>query len=71
MAGKLHADCGKCADTAHIKVVLITAGNQAANPVRHRHARADAYLAKPFDPAETIRVVRELAGVTETTAQGL
>jgi len=58
----------KCPDTAHIKMVLITARDQAANPAQHRHARADAYLAKPFDPAEMIRVVRELAGVTGTTA---
>jgi DNA-binding response OmpR family regulator len=33
-----------------------------------RHARADAYLAKPFDPAEMIRMIRELAGITGTTA---
>jgi CheY-like chemotaxis protein len=56
-------------DTAHIKVVLITARDQAANPAQHTHARADAYLAKPFDPAEMIRVVRELAGVTGATAR--
>jgi CheY-like chemotaxis protein len=55
-------------DTSHIKVVLITARDQADNPAQHRHARADAYLAKPFDPAEMIRVVRDLAGVTEATA---
>jgi DNA-binding response OmpR family regulator len=58
----------ECPDTSHIKVVLITARDQAANPTQHRHARADAYLAKPFDPVEMIRVVRELAGVTEATA---
>lgn len=57
-------------DTSHIKVVLITARDQAADPAERRHARADAYLAKPFDPAEMIRVVRELAGVTGATAQG-
>jgi CheY-like chemotaxis protein len=57
-------------DTAHIKVVLITARDQAAHPARHRRARADAYLAKPFDPAEMIRVVRELAGITGATASG-
>jgi CheY-like chemotaxis protein len=58
----------KCPDTSHIKVVLITARDQAANPTRHTPARADAYLSKPFDPAEMIRVVRELAGVTGATA---
>jgi CheY-like chemotaxis protein len=60
----------KRSDTSHIKVVLITARDPAARPTQHRHARADAYLAKPFDPAEMIRVVRELAGVTGPTAQG-
>jgi CheY-like chemotaxis protein len=58
----------KCPDTSHIKMVLITARDQAAHPARHTHARADAYLSKPFDPAEMIRVVRELAGITGATA---
>jgi CheY-like chemotaxis protein len=57
-------------DTAHIKLLLITASVQADSPAHHAHARADTYLAKPFDPAEMIRVVRELAGVAKTTAQG-
>ena len=51
----------KCPDTAHIKVVLITAQAQDGDPTRHRHVDADAYLIKPFDVAELIRVVRELA----------
>jgi CheY-like chemotaxis protein len=59
-----------CPDTSHIKVVLITARDQAANPTRHRHADADAYLTKPFDPGEMIRVVRELAGVTGARGLG-
>jgi CheY-like chemotaxis protein len=49
-------------DTSHIKVVLITASVQAEDQTQHRHACADAYLTKPFDPAEMIRVIRELAG---------
>ena len=49
-------------DTSHIKVVLITAGVQEDDQTQHRHACADAYLTKPFDPAEMIRVIRELAG---------
>lgn len=57
-------------DTTHVKLVLITAYDLAANPAQHRHARADAYLAKPFEPAELIRVVRELAGTTGATAPG-
>jgi CheY-like chemotaxis protein len=59
-----------CPDTTHIKVILITARDPAADPAQRRHASADAYLAKPFDPAEMIRVVRELAGVPGATAQG-
>jgi len=46
-------------DTAHIKVVLITAGYK---PSAGRAGTAiDAYLGKPFDPAELIRAVRKLA----------
>jgi CheY-like chemotaxis protein len=48
-------------DTAHIKVVVITAQAHDGEPTRHRHVAADAYLIKPFDVAELIRVVRELA----------
>ena len=50
-------------DTSHIKVVLISAGVQEGDQTQHWHACADAYLTKPFDPAEMIRVIRELAGV--------
>jgi CheY-like chemotaxis protein len=56
----------KCPDTSHIKVVLITAQTQEGDPTRHRHADADAYLNKPFDVAEMIRVVRELASTPRT-----
>jgi CheY-like chemotaxis protein len=48
--------------TAHIKVVLITARAQEDDMERGRGVGADAYLTKPFDPGEMIRVVRELAG---------
>lgn len=49
-------------DTAQIKVVLITARAQEDDRSRGRQIGVDAYLTKPFDPAEMIRVVRELAG---------
>jgi len=49
-------------DTAHIKVVLITARAQEDDKVRGARVGADAYLTKPFDPNEMIRLVRELAG---------
>ena len=53
----------ECPDTAHIKVVLITARAQEDDKTRGVRVGADAYLTKPFDPNEMIRVVRELAGV--------
>jgi CheY-like chemotaxis protein len=52
----------KCPGTSPIKVVLMTSHDQAASPTQQSHADADAYLAKPFDPGEMIRVVRGLAG---------
>ena len=53
----------KMPETAHIKVVLITARAQEDDIARGANVGADAYLTKPFDPGEMIRVVRELAGV--------
>jgi CheY-like chemotaxis protein len=49
-------------ETAHIKVVLITARAQEEDVARGTSVGADAYLTKPFDPGEMIRIVRELAG---------
>ena len=48
--------------TADIKVVLITARAQEDDKDRGAQIGVDAYLTKPFDPAEMIRVIRELAG---------
>src|SRR5580704_5681957 len=53
----------KSPETAHIKVVLITARAQEDDKTRGSDVGAHAYLTKPFDPNEMIRVVRELAGV--------
>ncbi len=53
--------------TAEIKVVLITARAQEDDRGRGREIGVDAYLTKPFDPAEMIRVVRELAGAPAST----
>ncbi|MFI6508386.1 MULTISPECIES: response regulator [Streptosporangium] len=47
--------------TGHIKVVLITARAQEDDKRRGLGIGVDAYLTKPFDPAELIQVVRELA----------
>ena len=48
-------------ETAGIKVVLITARAQEDDRNRGEQIGVDAYLTKPFDPAEMIRVVRTLA----------
>jgi CheY-like chemotaxis protein len=48
--------------TAHIRVCLVSARAQAAD--RERAATApgiDAFLSKPFDPEDLVRVVGELA----------
>jgi CheY-like chemotaxis protein len=47
--------------TSGIKVVLITARAQEDDKARGRRIGVDAYQTKPLDPAEMIRVVRELA----------
>jgi DNA-binding response OmpR family regulator len=52
--------------TSGIKVVLITARAQEDDKLRGRQVGVDAYLTKPFDPAEMIRVVRELAGAASS-----
>lgn len=49
-------------ETAGIRVVLITARAQEDDRDRGQQIGVDAYLTKPFDPAEMIRVVRALAG---------
>jgi CheY-like chemotaxis protein len=55
----------KSPQTAHIKVVLITARAQEDDKSRGGRVGADAYLTKPFDPNEMIRVVRQLAGAAQ------
>ena len=48
--------------TRGIRVVMITARAQDHDIQRGHEIGVDAYLTKPFDPAEMIRVVRELSG---------
>ena len=50
-------------ETSTIKVVLITARAQEDDKTHGSRVGADAYLTKPFDPNEMIRVIRELVGV--------
>jgi DNA-binding response OmpR family regulator len=51
-------------ETSNVKVVLITARAQDDDRSRGQQIGVDAYLTKPFDPTEMIRIVRELAGAT-------
>ena len=61
----------KSPETAHIRVVLITARAQEDDKDRGSRVGADAYLTKPFDPNEMIRVVRELASATPPSSPPL
>jgi DNA-binding response OmpR family regulator len=47
--------------TSGIKLVLITARAQEDDRRRGMEIGVDAYLTKPFDPGEMIRIVRDLA----------
>lgn len=56
-AARLRAD----PETAHIKVVLLSARAQEADLRKGSRIGVDAYLTKPFDPDELIETVRRLA----------
>ena len=47
--------------TADIPVVIVTGRAQAADRDRGAALGVDAYLTKPFEPAELVAVVRDLA----------
>jgi CheY-like chemotaxis protein len=56
-AARLHND----PDTAHIKVILLSARAQEADLRRGHGIGVDAYLTKPFDPDDLVEAVRRLA----------
>jgi CheY-like chemotaxis protein len=55
--------------TADIPVVILTGRAQGADRDRGRALGADAYLSKPFEPAELVGVVTELARVGRRAGQ--
>ncbi|MBP0457659.1 response regulator [Streptomyces montanisoli] len=50
--------------TSHLPLALISAGTQH-EAESARGASVDAFLAKPFEPAQLVRLVRRLAGAGE------
>jgi DNA-binding response OmpR family regulator len=63
-AAKLRED-DRLADT---RIVMISACAQESDLAKGREIGVDAYLTKPFDPAELIRTVRRLANCPERSA---
>lgn len=49
------------AATAHIPIVIVTGRAQAADIARGEELGVEAYLTKPFEPAELVEVVTRLA----------
>ncbi|HET6909378.1 MAG TPA: response regulator [Mycobacteriales bacterium] len=60
-ATRLRAD----PETAHVKIVLLSARAQEADLQRGEKIGVDAYLTKPFDPDELIDTVRRLMAAAD------
>jgi len=48
-------------ETAHIPIVVVTGRAQATDVARGEQLGVEAYLTKPFEPAELVKVVTRLA----------
>ncbi len=48
-------------ETAHIPIVVVTGRAQATDVARGEQFGVEAYLTKPFEPAELVKVVTRLA----------
>jgi CheY-like chemotaxis protein len=48
--------------TRHLKIAMVSAHVQDSDRRRGQELGVDAYLGKPFDPAELVRMVCSLAG---------
>ena len=57
-------------DTAHIPVVIVTGRAQAGDVARGEELGVEAYLTKPFEPAELVEVVTRLARSGRPSADG-
>ena len=57
-AARLRAD----PETAHVKIILLSARAQEADLKRGQGLQVDAYLTKPFDPDDLVQSVRRLLG---------
>ena len=57
-------------DTAHIPIVIVTGRAQASDVARGEELGVEAYLTKPFEPAELVEVVSRLARSGRPSAAG-
>ncbi len=58
--------------TRHLRLVMVTASAMAADLRRGSEVGVDAYITKPFEPAELVQTVREMvaAGPRSDAASG-
>lgn len=57
-------------ETAHIPIVIVTGRAQASDVARGEELGVEAYLTKPFEPAELVDVVTRLARSGRPRAAG-